>query len=102
MSSIQPQALAVASEVARSRELSAADRRALLLEFDDWLGLDLGTATLPEEAQESDPRIDALVAKREEARASRDFAEADRIREALADEGVVIDDTPEGPRWRRR
>jgi cysteinyl-tRNA synthetase len=97
-----PQALAVASEVARDRGLSAADRRTLLLEFDEWLGLDLATATLPEEAQESDPRIDALVAKREEARASKDWAEADRIREALTAEGVVIDDTPDGPRWRRR
>ncbi len=97
-----PQALAVASEVARDRGLSAADRRTLLLEFDEWLGLDLATATLPEEAQESDPRIDALVARREEARARRDWAEADRIREALSAEGVVIDDTAEGPRWRRR
>jgi cysteinyl-tRNA synthetase len=97
-----PQALAVASEVARDSELSAADRRTLLLEFDEWLGLDLGSATLPEAAQESDPRIDDLVAKREEARARRDWAEADRIREALVAEGVVIEDTPEGPRWRRR
>jgi len=97
-----PQALAVASEVARDRGLSAADRRTLLLEFDEWLGLDLATATLPERTQESDPRIDALVTRREEARASKDWAEADRIREALTAEGVVIDDTPEGPRWRRK
>jgi cysteinyl-tRNA synthetase len=96
-----PQALAVASEVARDRRLSAADRRTLLLEFDEWLGLDLATATLPEDAQESDPRIDALVTRREEARAMRDWAEADRIRGVLAAEGVVIEDTPEGPRWRR-
>ena len=97
-----PQALAVASEVARDSGLSPADRRTLLLEFDEWLGLDLATATLPEEERESDPRIDALVARREEARSSRDWAEADRIREALAAEGVVIEDTPEGPRWRRQ
>ena len=97
-----PQAVAVASEVARDRRLSPADRRALLLEFDEWLGLDLATATLPEGEQESDPRIDALVARREEARARKDWAEADRIRDALAAERVVIDDTPEGPRWRRR
>jgi len=97
-----PQALAVASEVARDKGLSPADRRALLLEFDEWLGLDLATATLPEDERESDPRIDALVAKREEARASKNWAEADRIREALAAEDVVIEDTPEGPRWRRQ
>lgn len=97
-----PQALAVASEVARSDELPPAARRSLLLEFDQWLGLDLATATLPEEEPESDPRIDALLARREEARRGRDWAEADRIRDALAAEGVLIEDTPEGPRWRRR
>jgi cysteinyl-tRNA synthetase len=97
-----PQALAVASEVARDKGLSPVDRRALLLEFDEWLGLDLATAPLPDEEGESDPRIDALVAEREEARSRKDWGEADRIREALAAEGVVIEDTPEGPRWRRR
>jgi cysteinyl-tRNA synthetase len=96
-----PQALAVASEVARDKTLPPADRRTLLLEFDEWLGLDLATATLPEEDQESDPRVDALVARREEARSGKDWAEADRIRDALAAEGVLIEDTPEGPRWRR-
>jgi cysteinyl-tRNA synthetase len=97
-----PQALAVASEVARNKTLSPADRRTLLLEFDEWLALDLGTASLAEEEPESDPRIDALVESREEARSRRDWAEADRIREALAAEGVVIEDTTEGPRWRRQ
>ena len=97
-----PQALAVASEVARDKGLSPADRRTLLLGFDEWLGLDLATATLPEEELESDPRIDGLVARREEARAGKDWAEADRIRDALVAEGVVIHDTPEGPRWRRQ
>jgi cysteinyl-tRNA synthetase len=96
-----PRALAVAVEVLREPGLSAVDRRALLEEFDRWLGLDMLTAELPDAAQESDPRIDALVAQREDARARRDFAEADRIRDALARENVLIEDTPQGPRWRR-
>jgi cysteinyl-tRNA synthetase len=95
-----PRALAVAFEVARG-ELPAADRRALLLEFDAVLGLGLATETPRAEAQESDPRIDALVAEREAARGRRDFAEADRIRDALAAEGIAIVDTPAGPRWKR-
>ena len=37
----------------------------------------------------------------EEARAAKRFAEADQIRDELAAEGVVIEDTPDGPRWRR-
>jgi cysteinyl-tRNA synthetase len=96
-----PRALAVAGEVARDESLAQAERRALLAEFDRFLGLDLLTAELPELPAESDPRIDALVAARQEARARRDFAEADRIRDALAAEGIAIEDTPDGPRWRR-
>jgi cysteinyl-tRNA synthetase len=96
-----PRALAVAWEVARSRELGAPERAALLRDFDAILGLGLGTALPRAERSESDPRIDALVEQREAARRGRDFALADRIRDALAAEGVFVEDTPAGPRWRR-
>jgi cysteinyl-tRNA synthetase len=96
-----PRALAVTWEAARSEGLCAAERWALLSEFDAFLGLDLQAATPRSQTAESDPRIDALVAEREAARARRDFAESDRIRDLLADEGVAIEDTPGGPRWRR-
>jgi cysteinyl-tRNA synthetase len=46
--------------------------------------------------------IDALVERREEARKARDWAEADRLRDELAERGVVVEDTPQGPRWKRR
>jgi cysteinyl-tRNA synthetase len=97
-----PRALAVAIELLRDESLSPADQRTLLGEFDGFLGLSLLTAEPPAESQESDPRIDALVAEREAARKRRDFREADRIRDALAEEGVGIEDTPGGPKWRRR
>jgi cysteinyl-tRNA synthetase len=97
-----PRALAVAWEVARSAELGPAERCALLLEFDAFLGLGLATEIPRSAAVESDPRIDALVAEREAARQRRDFAAADRVRDVLAAEGVVIEDTPAGPRWRRQ
>jgi cysteinyl-tRNA synthetase len=96
-----PRALAVAIEMLRAPELAPADQRALLTEFDAFLGLSLLTAEPPAESQESDPRIDALVAEREAARKRRDFRESDRIRDALAEEGVSIVDSPQGPRWKR-
>jgi cysteinyl-tRNA synthetase len=50
---------------------------------------------------EGDARIDGLVAARAEAKKSRDFAEADRIRAELAAEGVLLEDGPRGTTWRR-
>jgi len=96
-----PRALAVAWEVARSQQLGPAERWALLREFDAVLGLDLESAVPRSQRIESDPRIDGLVAARERARGARDFAESDRIRDALLEEGIQIEDTPDGPRWRR-
>jgi cysteinyl-tRNA synthetase len=97
-----PKALAVAWEVARGRQqLSPCERRELLLEFDRILGLDLVVADSAQPAFESDPRIDAQVADRQRARAARDWEAADRIRDELAEQGIEIVDSPEGPRWRR-
>jgi len=46
--------------------------------------------------------IEQLLAKRERARAMRDFATADAIRDRLAALGIAIEDGPSGTRWRRR
>ncbi|MCP5040731.1 MAG: cysteine--tRNA ligase [bacterium] len=97
-----PKAMAVAWEVARSDTLAPADRRDLLLAFDEVLGLDLANAKVEEEVSEADPRIDALLAERQQARESKDFATADRIRDELAAEGITIVDSPTGPRWSRK
>ena len=51
--------------------------------------------------RETDPRIDGLVADREAARERKDWAEADRIRDLLAAEGILLEDGPEGTRWHR-
>jgi cysteinyl-tRNA synthetase len=47
-----------------------------------------------------DALVPAMLEAREAARARKDFAEADRIRDALSAAGLVIEDTPTGARWR--
>ncbi len=44
--------------------------------------------------------IDAQIAERREARASKDWARSDRIRDQLADQGIVLEDSPEGTLWK--
>ena len=48
-----------------------------------------------------DAEIETLVAARQQARAARDFAEADRLRDELSARGVTVEDTPAGPVWHR-
>src|SRR3989344_4334973 len=42
-----------------------------------------------------------LIQKREEMRAKKEFAEADKIREILKERGIIVEDTPEGVRWKK-
>ena len=92
-----PRALAVLAEMEGDDRLPPATRWRSALAFDQVLGLDLGREapqTLPRGAEE-------LIARREAARADRDWATADRLREELARMGVEVADTREGTTWRR-
>ena len=79
------------------QDLEAA--AALFKEIDAIMGL----IEIPTQKTEgpSDEEIDALVAQRTEARKAKDFATSDKIRDQLAELGIVIEDTPNGPKWKR-
>jgi len=52
-------------------------------------------------SNDDDARIQALVDERNAAKQTRDFARADAIRKQLADEGILLEDTAQGVRWKR-
>jgi cysteinyl-tRNA synthetase len=61
-------------------------------------GIELATAT---EAP-ADEKIEALVKQRDAARAARDFETSDRLRDQLKEMGIILEDTPQGTRWRKK
>ncbi|MBI4795708.1 MAG: pyridoxal-phosphate dependent enzyme, partial [Deltaproteobacteria bacterium] len=85
------------ADIDRGR-LGHGDAGAILARLEE-LDEVLGVMTPPHPRR--DAAVEALLAQREEARQRRDWAEADRIRQDLAAQGIDILDTPTGPRWRR-
>ncbi|MBP1043410.1 cysteine--tRNA ligase [Vagococcus sp. BWB3-3] len=67
----------------------------LLTEWLGIFGIELGSQELLDEA------IDQLMAEREAARQSKNFARSDEIRDLLKEQGITLEDTPQGTRWRR-
>jgi len=56
---------------------------------------------IPPYEERLEPELQALIKEREEARRRKDWATADKIREELRRRGVLLEDTPQGVRWRR-
>jgi len=50
----------------------------------------------------SDEQVDGLIAERTAAKKSKDFARADQIRQQLSDQGIILEDTKSGVRWKRK
>ncbi len=82
---------------ARSLSTDDAGRAlAVLRDVDQVLGV-LADPT----GDDLDAELRALLDERAAARAARDWAASDRLRDALADRGVAVEDTRDGQRWRR-
>jgi cysteinyl-tRNA synthetase len=77
------------------------DRQEILSWFTEVDGR-LAIVPAIEELVGGDAEIEALVAQRNEARRNRNFPESDRLRKQLLDRGILIEDTREGTKWRRK
>jgi cysteinyl-tRNA synthetase len=103
-----PQALAalfdLARDINRGRDAgqSIGPGQAALREMGRVLGLTFVDRPPPEADLAAAPFIDLLVSVRTELRAARQFALADQIRDALAEQGVTLEDGPQGTQWQRQ
>jgi cysteinyl-tRNA synthetase len=78
------------------------DNRAEILKWLEIVDQRLGIIPPMEHLVQGDEEIEGLIARRNEARRNRDFALSDKLRQELLDRDVLIEDTREGTRWRRK
>ncbi len=97
------QAVTCVYDVVKAKDINGATKRTLIADFDRVLSLDL----LKEEKKEaagglSDEEIEARIAARAAAKKAKNYAEADKIRAELAEQGIVLTDTPAGTTFARK
>lgn len=68
--------------------------------FDELMNV-LGLLYNRKSASSLDDEIEALIQQRNDARKNKNWAEADRIRDELKAQGIVLEDTPQGVKWHR-
>lgn len=93
-----PAALAVLWETLRDGSIPAARRFAFAKAAEEVAALDLFRSR--EEAAALPAGLEALIKEREAARKARDFTKSDELRKTLAEKGVLIEDTPQGTKWK--
>lgn len=99
-----PKALGILHSLLKDVDLSDGEKGALALDFDRVFGLQFHlpySQVKAEEAEVDVAAIEALIVQRNEARASKNWAESDRVRDELKAMGIVIKDSPAGTTWEK-
>jgi len=95
-----PQALVILNELSSSRAVPDREKYSLVSSWDQVLGLDVERDALG--GWQPSEEVAALVGERDAARANKDFATADQVRDRLQELGLEVMDTPGGTRVRPR
>jgi cysteinyl-tRNA synthetase len=90
-------------------DINGATKLALIASFDKVLSLDLlahaEKKRVPEQESKElsgeEAEIEAMLAERTQAKKDKNWARADEIRNILKDRGIIVEDTPQGPKWKR-
>jgi len=96
-----PQALVAFWELIKEETITAQQRLGAALEMDRVLALGIASIEPQRLVPELEAEVKALIDQREQARRGKDYARADEIRNRLRQMGVVLEDTPAGPRWKK-
>ena len=109
-----PVALSCVQKAVKDSEMKPEEILDVVSRMDSVLGLKLISSAAelldsspengqnPHEGDAEAQEIDELVAKRTQAKKSKDFALADKIRDELSARGIIVTDTPNGPVWSRK
>lgn len=99
-----PKALSVLNVLIKDKRISPREILYLVHSFDSVFGLNLlqNAATFHEEQNiPLDPLVEALIAKRADAKKNKNFALADQIRDELKANGIILSDSPTGTTWKK-
>ena len=96
-----PKALALTWEAARSAELTPAEKLDFLQFADTILSLDLFAQPAPAEVQLPE-EVKKLLEERARARAAKDWKKSDELRDAIAQAGYIVKDTPKGQQTEKK
>lgn len=92
--------VSLANQTLAKNDATGADFTALLKAFAEMNGVLRLTPELEEEVASEE--VERLIAERAEARKNKNWSRSDEIRDELNNLGILLEDTPQGMRWRRK